>query len=76
MFCESEYNKFQRGISCRAEKPVPVVLGPPLARCRFQLLQDGDALPVDFEMADVPFEEMGDWGPAADEAGACVTGPR
>jgi hypothetical protein len=44
-------NPNPRGISCHAGKPIPVAIGPPLARCRFQLLQGGDALPVDFDQA-------------------------
>jgi hypothetical protein len=51
LMLSSASNPNPRGISCRTDKPIPVQLGPPLARCGFQLLQDGDALPVDFDQA-------------------------
>ncbi len=44
-------NPNPRGLTCHAEKPIPLLLGPPLAHCRFQLLQEGEAIPVDLDQA-------------------------
>jgi hypothetical protein len=52
----SASNPNPRGISCRAGKPIPVMLGPPRERCCFQLLRNGTALPVDLEQAQCQIE--------------------